>query len=276
MSYYLDTTAHLERYGGEQQVQDAIAAWLGEHQHYTSTHVEREWKRIVYGSTVDILNALPGAQSLADVRARLRQGFGREPAQRWMVYDMVIDDETSSIEELDRRARRFLRTGFHAMFTDRIEVRDGSRCGIAPREAAPGADGRMWFHGTCRKTETICDQLPFLDDRRDNILAAADALERSDRDEHRKLGQKARKLMVELQEAERKGANCYGGKGLGGDISIAVECGRDEVLLTTDHSFEHICPAMGLHFRRFDGTRMPTTTPGPPPKKSKRGGRGRR
>lgn len=273
MGYYLDTTAHLERHGGEEQVRDLIALWLGNDEHSTSTHVEREWKRIVYAAALDILRALGGARSLRDVSARLRQGFDRQPTQRWLVYDMVVEDPAAPLDELERRARRFLRTGFEAMFTERIEVRDGSNCGIAARDVVTDEHGQLVYRGTCKKTDDICAQIAFVEGNRDKILAAADALQESDRQADRDLGAKAQKLM-ELEERERKGSNCYGGKGLGGDISIAAECEPGEILLTTDQSFDYICKAMGVELRRFEGTRMPQEAPRADPR-SRRGRRGR-
>lgn len=258
MTFYLDTTAHLERHGGEEAVRDWLDERLGEGPNATSTHVEREWKRIVYQAATDILNALNGAHSLGDVRARLRQGFGRVPVQRGIVYDMVVEDgDDCTIQELDRRVRRHLRSGFEALFTDRVAVRDGSGCGIALRTAEQDSDGRWTFHGSCKKTDEICEQLAFLERHERRVLDAASALaETSERPADRELGRKTLQRM-RLARGERKGQNCYGNKGIGGDISIALECGSGETLLSTDHSFEVICPAIGADHERFDGNRMP-------------------
>ena len=258
LTFYLDTTAHLERHGGEEQVQEWLRRRLGDATHATSTHVKREWKRIVYQAAADILNAVDGARSLKDVRARLRQGFGRVPTQRGIVYDMLVDDgEDCTIEELDRRVRRHLRTGFEALFTDRVEVRDGSRCGIVPRVCEQGLDGRWTFHGSRKKTEHICEQIAFLDRHARRVQAAASALvDQSPREDDRELGRKTLQRM-ELAASERKGQNCYGNKGIGGDISIAIECEPGETLLSTDQSFDLICPAIGVQHERFVGTRMP-------------------
>jgi hypothetical protein len=188
----------------------------------------------------------------------------------------VVEDPGAPLDELERRARRFLRTGFDAMFTERIEVRDGSSCGIAARDVATNEHGQLVYRGTCKKTDDICAQIAFVDRNRSKILAAADALQESDRDADRDLGAKAQKLMG-LEERELKGSNCYGGKGLGGDISIAAECEPGEILLTTDQSFDYICPSMGVELRRFEGTRMPQEAPraNPSAGRGKRG-RGRR
>jgi len=258
VTFYLDTTAHLERHGGEEQVRERLDGRLADGTNATSTHVEREWKRIVYQAATDILNALDGARSLKDVRARLRQGFGRVPVQRGIVYDMLVDDgEDCTIGELDRRVRRHLRTGFEALFTDRINVRDGSRCGIVPRVADQDSAGKWTFHGSCKKTDDICEQLAFLERYESRVLAAASALvNNSPREADQELGRKTLQRMA-LAAAERKGQNCYGSKGIGGDISIAMECEAGETLLSTDQSFDFICPAIGVQHQRFDGTRIP-------------------
>jgi hypothetical protein len=36
-----------------------------------------------------------------------------------------------------------------------------------------------------------------------------------------------------------------------------MECTEDEVLLTTDRSFDQICPAIGVQHARIPGTRAP-------------------
>jgi hypothetical protein len=79
---------------------------------------------------------------------------------------------------------------------------------------------------------------------RDRALAAAHALESSDRDADRKMGRKAR-LAIESQHTNStKGVACHGAGGIGGDICIALECAEDETLITTDQSFDLICPAI--------------------------------
>ena len=53
-------------------------------------------------------------------------------------------------------------------------------------------------------------------------------------------------LADDADESATKGKACHGANGIGGDICIALECGKDEVLLTTDRSFERICPAIDI------------------------------
>jgi hypothetical protein len=257
VTYYLDTSAHLERHGGAPDVQAAIAGLLGDETHASSSHAEREWKRIVHGCASDILNVLQVESSLQGVRARLRQGFDRVVTQRWLVYDMLIDGDDCTVEELAHRARRHIRTGFHAMFNDRVDVRDGSQCAIARRAASPDEAGKWRYPGTCKKSESICDQVAFLRSQQPRVLTAAQALQHNaSRDADKELGRKTEQRM-RLADTELKGQNCYAGKGVGGDIAIALECAPDEILLTSDESFEHICPALGLNHHRLTGTRMP-------------------
>jgi hypothetical protein len=72
------------------------------------------------------------------------------------------------------------------------------------------------------------------------------------------MGKKAQEVIEHPDPLFRTGQNCWGSKGLGGDISIALECAEDERLLTTDRSFDVICPAVGLQPPiRIDGTTTP-------------------
>jgi len=71
------------------------------------------------------------------------------------------------------------------------------------------------------------------------------------------MGRKALEIMHSSNRLDRKGKNCFGAKGLGGDISIALECRDDEILLTTDESFERIGPAIGIHVYRIEPTPPP-------------------
>jgi hypothetical protein len=76
-------------------------------------------------------------------------------------------------------------------------------------------------------------------------IAAAIALESSDRDNDKKMGKKARLALANDHRDATKGAACHGLNGIGGDICIALECAEDETLITTDKSFDLICPAIG-------------------------------
>lgn len=254
--YYLDTTAHLERHAGSAEVQREVARLLGDEEHATSTHVYREWKRIVDGGATDIVNALRSAEGMKDVYARLAQGRGRSPGQRLRVLSMLAGGE-STTETLGIRARTFLRVQSRALFEARLsDIRDGSACGLA-REVPRQREGRWELKTMCKKGECDCRQDEFLEEQQPRPDQAAAALDHSDaRPADRKMGRTATKILASGKPLDRKGKNCYGGT-LGGDISIALECAADETLLSTDESFGFICRALGLQHHRLSATPPP-------------------
>jgi len=65
------------------------------------------------------------------------------------------------------------------------------------------------------------------------------------------MGKKAREALESSDPLATKGKACHAANGLGGDICIALECGADETLLTTDASFDVICPAIGISHKRL-------------------------
>ena len=88
--YYLDTSAHIERWAGEASVKDEIKTLLGEEAHATSTHARREWKHIVEGGAAEILNAYDDGDDIASMLARLSNaGYGRAPGQALRVLSML-------------------------------------------------------------------------------------------------------------------------------------------------------------------------------------------
>jgi hypothetical protein len=257
--YYLDTSAQIERHGGESAVRQAFAARLGtQANHATSTHVQREWKNIVDQSAAEILNACRGATSVHDVRARLRNGFGRKPGHHWLALDMFGADATT-VAEIELRAEQFLRTTAGVLFESGIaEIRDGSECMLAAETARRDTRTGKWSVRTkCKRNECDCAQIALTDHNEDRVERAADALARSRTPGHAKMAQIAREAMAHPDKSRRKGRTCWGGSGLGGDISIALECAEDETLLTTDRSFDEICPAIGVAHCRLAGTRTP-------------------
>jgi hypothetical protein len=64
------------------------------------------------------------------------------------------------------------------------------------------------------------------------------------------MGKKATDILERMPTNDSKGKNCWGAGGLGGDISIALECAADETLVATDASFDLICPAIGIAHQR--------------------------
>jgi hypothetical protein len=256
--YFLDTSAHIERHGGERAVRDHIRGLLAAGQHATSTHVLREWKHIIHGSAVAILNACEGASNVGDVRARLRNGFGRQPAHHWLALDMICGEPTG-VHEIELRAERFLRSTADVLFElDVADVRNASNCMLARERVGRDVRTGEWKIRTkCSRTECDCDQIAFTDANAAQIDDAIAALAASGVSGHRKMARIAKDAMARPDKTYRKSKNCWGGSGLGGDISIALECGLDEVLLTTDRSFDAICPAIGRAHHRVDGTRAP-------------------
>lgn len=246
----------MERAGGESGARARIRELLAGGTHATSTHVLREWKHIIHLSAVRILNAADDADSVDDVRARLRHGFGRQPAHNWLAFDM-IEGQATSVAELQVRAEQFLRVRADVLFElDIEEVRDGSECMLAKETAATHPQSGEWSLRTmCRRQECDCQQIQLTDAQAARIDAAASALALSTVSGHRTMARTAKTAMAASDKTHRKGKACWGANGLGGDISIALECRDDEVLLTTDASFDHICPAIGVRHRRLPGTR---------------------
>lgn len=107
------------------------------------------------------------------------------------------------------------------------------------------------YRATCTKQEQICVQPQMLAADAPRALAAAHALESSPRDADKKMGKKARIALEDQSEDSTKGMTCHGLSGIGGDICIALECGADEKLITTDQSFDLICPAIGRQYERI-------------------------
>ncbi len=64
------------------------------------------------------------------------------------------------------------------------------------------------------------------------------------------MGTNASEILDRMPTADSKGKACWGAAGLGGDICIALECAPEETLLTTDASFDLICPAVGINHHR--------------------------
>lgn len=256
--YYLDTSAQIERHGGETAVREQFAELLKGATHATSTHVQREWKSIVHGGAVAVLNACQGAKSVVDVRARLRQGFGRKPGHHWLALDMIGAD-SATVDELEVRAEQFLRVRADVLFElDVNQVRNGSDCMLAQESASRDVrTGRWSIRTLCSRSECDCTQIPFTDAEASRIDNAAGALTKSIVSGHKRMARIAREAMSQVDKTRRKCKTCWGANGLGGDISIALECAREETLLATDRSFDEICPAIGVSNKRLAGTRTP-------------------
>jgi hypothetical protein len=230
---------------------------LGKRKHATSTHVYREWKRIVDAGCADVLNVLRDDPTDVDeVLARLSAGFGRSAAQSLRVLNLVSAGQGLDAT-LEIRARAFLRYRSRNLFHHNIgTVRDGSECGLARNEVQQDSSGHWQLIDRCKKTDEICREDEFLGDEATRADAAARALvDKSEREPDRKMGRAMLKMLPVPRD--RKGKNCYWQTG---DIAIALECDADETLLTTDRSFEVICPAIHRRVHRLKSTSPPASS----------------
>jgi hypothetical protein len=229
---------------------------LGEETHATSTHVRREWVHLIEGTAADVINAIgEGDEDLTAIFARLSQGWGREPGQRLRVLAMLAGQKRQvSVTELRTRAQQLLRTGSQELFEHHLdEVRDGSECGLARNRPETGGGGRLKLVDTCKRTDDICRQDQFVAENEGSWAAASQGLvDHGVTDADRNMGKVG--LEIAGNPPIGKGKNCYGRTG---DISISVEGGAEETLLTTDRSFEAIAKVRGITVTRFQGTAPP-------------------
>jgi hypothetical protein len=218
--------------------------------HATSTQVEREWNRIVYSVCVGLRNALATSRDWTDVVGKLSMGYGRAAARAMQVTHWITGSDTTDFRIVAKRLDDFQRIRARVHFKVGIStVRDGTNCDVARRRPRFRA-GKWRYEPQCKKTQDICDQPAFLAARRERAEKAARALAASRRKADRKMGENALAALQEADPAATKGKACHADKGIGGDIAIALECEKDEILLTTDESFDFICPALGLaHLR---------------------------
>jgi hypothetical protein len=250
--FYFDTSAQFERIGGTTEAREQLEKLVKRGDHSTSTQVLREWNRIVLGTCVKLMNVLPRCRDRNDVVNRMRaNAFGpRAIGRRWQVTEWIMSNE-ADLRLVEMRAKNYQRIRARVEFMAGVNtLRDGTDCEVARRK--PYRHKNNWkYDEQCKKTEDICVQPDFLAQKRDRAMAAAIALEASDRSDDREMGKKARKAIEDSNPRATKGKACHAAKGIGGDICIALECAEDEVLLTTDKSFELICPALELEFERL-------------------------
>lgn len=168
-----------------------------------------------------------------------------------MVTDWITRNDTSNLQVIEMRARDFQRVRARAMFRTQIDtIRDGTQCEVARRRPHPSSKGWQ-YRATCRKTEDICSQPDFLKRNIARARQAAKALTTSSRADDAKMGKQALQALEGIDSRATKGKACHGALGIGGDICIALECEPAEILLTTDASFDLICPALGLSHKRI-------------------------
>ena len=219
--------------------------------HATSTQAEREWNRIVYSVCVGLRNALATSSDWTDVVGKLSKGYGRAAARAMQVTHWITGSDTTDFRIVAKRLDDFQRVRARVYFKSGIgTVRDGTNCDVARRRPR-FREGKWQYDPQCRKTQDICDQPAFLAARQERAEKAARALLESRRKGDRKMGERALVALQDTDPAATKGKACHASEGIGGDIAIALECGKDEILLTTDESFDFICPALGLSHLRI-------------------------
>ena len=247
--YYLDTSVQIGRYGGMKRRE--LKAILREGNHSTSTQVHREWNLYTLESCAAILNALPFCNDRQDLIAHLNRGYGRTPSRHWTVCEWIAATN-SDLRVIELRARTFLRVGARAAFRAGVTtIRDGTECGVARRGATRDSRSKLAYDFRRKKTDSICVQPSFFTGQRGRAIAAAKALQKSSRSEDATMGEDAERLLSRPPGADYKGKACWGARGLGGDICIALECAKTETLLTIDESFDLICPAIGINHKRL-------------------------
>jgi hypothetical protein len=257
--YFLDTTAHIERWTGDSVRQDEVRRALGTRMHATSSHALREWRHIIEGACVDFLNVLRDVRpkTFGEVFPRLSQGWGREQGHRLRVMGLIAGDGPFDPDLMEIRAETLLRYEADELFKDHIDdVRDGSQCGLARNVVRQDSKGRLEYVNPatgsewCRKSDTICIQDEDLGTKAAQLEDAGKALVASP--SHKAMGEAARKAVKDPKE--RKGKVCFTKLA---DTSIALECKLKETILTTDKSFEVLGPALGIGVKRFAPTPMP-------------------
>jgi len=241
----------MERRGGLTATRSRLKTMLRGEQHATSTQVEREWNRIVMGTCAALRNALATAEDWTDVIRIMTEGFGRTASRHWQVTHWIAGPDTTNLAAVQKRLDDFERIRARVYFHEGLDtIRNGTECGIVERR--PYRKGAKWrYDDMCKKTDAICIQPDFLSNDIDRARAAAVALEGSSRPDDADMGRKATNALADNSANATKGKACHAAKGLGGDICIALECASDEILLTTDASFDLICPALGIEHQRL-------------------------
>jgi hypothetical protein len=252
-TYYLDTSAQIGRRSGRSQRQ--LKALLADGGHSTSSLVLREWNRIVFGAVTKLRNALERHDDWQAVVDELTNEWGdRGVSHNWIVLSWLEGRDGANRALIEMRIERFERSQLDEMFHNGVAVvRDQTCCGVARRR--PTFAGGQWkYNPMCRKTDDICCQPSFFEAQRERAESAAVALTSSTRERDEAMGKRALGTLSDTKANATKGRNCHDGNGLGGDIGIALECGEEEILVTTDHSFDLICPAIDIRHERIQSS----------------------
>jgi hypothetical protein len=245
---FADTTALLELHAGTSASRSAARQALQPKDEVaTSEHVQREWKRILVSAVGSLVEAVDNEPDLSAAFARLGNGYGRTSSQRWRAAAMVTGSAGSfNAVETKIRGRQLLR-GLDSRLRRGVgDVRSSSSCGLAREQPHEGGDGRWRIKDTCKRGEGICAHESRLGRDVARWRSGADALARNEDPALRKMGKTGQEMAARPQV--RTGVNCYGRTG---DLAIALDCRANELLVTTDASFEVIAQGMGFTIHRI-------------------------
>lgn len=159
--FFLDTSVHIERHAGSGEVRRTIRDLLDEEHHATSSHARREWKAAIEAATAEVLNAIDDSEDLRDLAARCGQGWGRRPGQRWRVISMLAGGRLDDLDAMAIRTRTFIRSESQALFEHRVEVRNGSDCGLAKERVMEEPSGRFLFAPSAGSVNANADRTDF-------------------------------------------------------------------------------------------------------------------
>lgn len=248
---FADTTALFELHAGTAASRSAVRQALGQRNDIvTSEAVQREWKRIIVEAVGALVDAVEKEPDLGSAFARLGVGYGRAGLQRWRAAALVTGRSNSFDAKLARvRGRQVIRDVDALLKRSVGSVRYPSTCGLAVAQPREVVEGRPTVKCTCRRREGICDHEARLGQNLARWRAGAQALNQSTESSHRRMAQTA--IEMANEPVKRTGVNCYGKTG---DLAIALDCRRGEILVTTDASFEVMQDAMGFVVERISVT----------------------
>jgi hypothetical protein len=245
---FADTTALFELSAGTRNSRAAAKQALRPRNEVVSSdHVQREWKRILVAAVGSLIESVEQEPDLGSALARLGVGYGRAGAQRWRAAALIVGgSESFNATDTRIRGRQQLRTLDSTLRRSVGTLRTSSQCGLAVQQPREKPDRTWTIKDTCKRGEGICDHEDRIGRDAARWTAGAHALVASGNDSLAKLAKTALKMAANPEI--RTGVNCYGRTG---DLAIALDCRRGEVLVTTDASFDTMAPAMGFTVHRL-------------------------